>query len=82
MKEELATTCQAIAPFRDVWNSKNHIPILGVIGHWPTEEFDYREKVLESKELHGPHSGEDLAAAIQALLVKLNLERKLLLYWR
>ena len=71
-------TCQTIALSLDVWTSKNHIPILGVIDHWLTEEFEYREKVLEFKELHGPHSGENLAAAIQALLVELNLERKLL----
>ncbi|OGE46980.1 hypothetical protein PENARI_c080G05268 [Penicillium arizonense] len=78
LKEELATTCQTIALSLDVWTSKNHIPILGVIGHWLTEDFDYREKVLEFKELYGPPSGEYLAAAIQALLVELNLERKLL----
>ena len=78
LKNELATTCQTIALSLDVWTSKNHIPILGVIGHWLTEEFEYREKVLEFKELRGPHSGENLAAAIQALLIELNLERKLL----
>lgn len=77
LKNELATTCQTIALSLDVWTSKNHIPIL-VIGHWLTEEFEYREKVLEFKELRGPHSGENLAAAIQALLIELNLERKLL----
>ncbi|KAJ5994681.1 hypothetical protein N7481_001658 [Penicillium waksmanii] len=78
LKNELATTCQTIALSLDVWTSKNHIPILAVIGHWLTEEFEYQERVLEFKELHGPHSGENLAAAIQALLIELNLERKLL----
>ncbi|KAJ5642740.1 hypothetical protein N7490_006740 [Penicillium lividum] len=78
LENELATTCQTIALSLDVWTSKNHIPILGVIGHWLTEEFEYRENVLEFKKLHGPHSGENMAAAIQALLIELNLERKLL----
>lgn len=48
------------------------------MGHWLTEDFVYREKVLEFTELYGPHSGENLAAAIEALLIELNLEHKLL----
>ncbi|KAJ5082681.1 hypothetical protein N7532_011724 [Penicillium argentinense] len=78
LKEELAATCKTIALSLDVWTSKNHLPILGVIGHWLTEEFDYRERVLEFTELHGPHSGENLATAIETLLIELNLEHKLL----
>ena len=60
LKNELVTTCQTIALSLDVWTSKNYLPILGVIGHWFTEEFEYREKALEFKDLHGPHSGENL----------------------
>lgn len=78
LKNEIATTCQVIALSLDVCTCKNHTPILGVIGHWLTEEFGYREKALEFKALHGPHSGEILTAAIQALLIELNLELKLL----
>ena len=78
MKEELSATCKTIALSLDVWTSQNHLPILGVIGHWLTEEFEYREKVLEFKELHGPHSGENLAAAVESLLIELGLEQKLL----
>lgn len=41
LKNDPATTCQTIALSLDVWTSKNHIPILGVIGHWLTEESEY-----------------------------------------
>lgn len=78
LKEELAATCQTIALSLDIWTSKNHISILNIVGHWLTDEFEYREKVLEFTELRGPHSGEDLAAAVEGLLVELNLDRKLL----
>jgi hypothetical protein len=78
LKEELAATCKTIALSLDVWTSKNHLPILGVIGHWLTEDFGYRERVLEFTELHGPHSGENLATAIEELLVELDLKHKLL----
>jgi hypothetical protein len=78
LKEELKVTCKTIALSLDIWTSKNHLPILGIIGHWLTESFDYRERVLEFKELLGPHSGENLAAAVEEMLTELNLERKLI----
>jgi hypothetical protein len=78
LKEELATTCKTIGLSLDVWTSKNHLPIIGIIGHWLTEEFEYREKVLEFTELHGAHSGENLATAVESTLIELGLEQKLI----
>ena len=78
LKDELATTCSTIALSLDVWTSKNQLPIIGIIGHWLTAEFEYREKVLEFGELHGVHSGENLAAAIEITLTELGLEQKLI----
>jgi hypothetical protein len=78
LKEELATTCKTISLSLDVWTSKNHLPIIGIIGHWLTEEFDYQEKVLEFAELHGAHSGENLATAVETTLIELGLEHKLI----
>ncbi|KAN0071027.1 hypothetical protein V8E54_011192 [Elaphomyces granulatus] len=43
----------------------NSLPILAIIGHW-LMEFEYRQQqqVIESTELQGPHSGENLAATV------------------
>lgn len=78
LKEELRASCKTLALSLDIWTSKNHLPILGIIGHWLTESFDYQEKVLEFKELSGPHSGENLAAAVEDMLMELGLEQKLI----
>ena len=64
LKEKLAITCKSIALSLDIWTSKNQLPILGIIGHWLTEDFLYKERVLEFIELQGIHSGENLATAI------------------
>jgi hypothetical protein len=64
LKEELAMTCKLIALSLDIWTSKNHLPILGIIGHWLTEDFLYKERLLEFTELQGIHSGENMAIAI------------------
>ena len=62
----------------DVWISKNHHPVLGIIGHWITEGFLYQERVLEFAEFKRAHSGENLAATIQLTLSELDLEEKLI----
>ncbi|KAK9369639.1 hypothetical protein V1509DRAFT_618662, partial [Lipomyces kononenkoae] len=78
LKEELSRTCRTIALSLDVWTSRNHLPIIGMIGHWVTNEFEYRERVLDFKEIYGTHSGENLADAVETTLVELGLERKLI----
>ncbi|KAN0072454.1 hypothetical protein V8E54_009383 [Elaphomyces granulatus] len=44
----------------------NSLPILAIIGHWLTTEFEYRQQqqVIGFTELQGPHSGENLAATV------------------
>ncbi|KAN0070984.1 Ribonuclease H-like domain containing protein [Elaphomyces granulatus] len=88
LKDDLSTTCSTIALSLDAWTSSNSLPILAIIGHWLTTEFEYRQQlttefeywqqVIEFTELQGPHSGENLAAAVEACLLELDLVPKLL----
>jgi hAT family C-terminal dimerisation region len=78
LKEELAMSCKSIALSVDIWTSKNQLPILGVMGHWLTEDFLYKERVLEFTELQGIHSGENVATAIHTMLSELDLQEKLI----
>jgi hAT family C-terminal dimerisation region len=77
LKENLATTCKTIALSLDIWTSQNHYPILGIIGHWLTEDFHYREETLEFCEIFGPHTGENIATVVYKALVELDLTSKL-----
>lgn len=61
----------------DVWTSKNAKAMLGVIGHWITPDFVYRERVLEFIEIEGPHTGENMADTVYPTLMELSLETKL-----
>jgi hypothetical protein len=82
LKEELKITCKSIALSLDIWTSQNYLPILGIIGHWLMEDFIYQEKVLEFTELYRVYSRENLAAAVQLTLSKLDLEEKLIMITR
>jgi hypothetical protein len=43
-----------------------------------TGEFEYRERLLEFTELQGIHSGENLAIAVENMLIELGIEDKLI----
>lgn len=49
-----------------------------MISHWLTESFEYRERVLEFKDLLDPHSGENLTSAIEDTLIDLDIECKVI----
>jgi hypothetical protein len=64
LMDELTLSCKSIALLLDIWTNQNHLPILGIISHWPTDEFENRERSLEFTELQGIHSGKSLAIAV------------------
>ena len=72
--EELAVSSQTVALSLDGWTSTNDISILAVIGHWLSEDFVYKEAVLEFSEIEGTKSGENMGGLVMALLEELNIE--------
>ncbi|KAK9364368.1 hypothetical protein V1509DRAFT_643760, partial [Lipomyces kononenkoae] len=78
LKRELDRTCRTIALSLDVWTSQNQKALLGVIGHWLTEDFEYKESVLEFEELVGVHSGDNMAQMVLDVLKELDLTKKLI----
>ncbi|OJZ88799.1 hypothetical protein ASPFODRAFT_103956, partial [Aspergillus luchuensis CBS 106.47] len=78
VKEELARSSRTLALSLDVWTSENQIPIMGIIGHWISPEFDKRDELLEFTEINGPHSAENLADVVLNMLDELDIAPKLL----
>ncbi len=76
--EDLAISCQTIAFSLDGWTSNNDVSILAIIGHWLTENFEYKEALLEFIEIEGPKSGENIGGIVLDLLCELDIESKLL----
>ncbi len=76
--QELAISSQTIALSLDGWTSNNDIPILAIIEHWLTEDFIYKEVVLEFKKIEGIKSGENMARITSELLHELDIECKVL----
>ena len=78
LKKKLAQTCQMIAISLDDWSSKNSVSIIAVIGHWLTENFEYKKHVLEFIEIEESHTDENMAEIVVNLLEKLAISIKLI----
>jgi hypothetical protein len=74
---DLEATCSTISLSLDAWTSKNHKAIFGVIGHWITKDFEYREAVLDFGYLKGKHFRENLASYTFLILDSFKLKPKL-----
>lgn len=78
LKRDLAQHCESLAISLDTWTSEHQLSILAIIGHWVTPTFERREALLDFVELPGPHSGENMAAVVLAMLHELEIAPKLL----
>ena len=78
LMEDLANPCSTISISLDAWTSKNGKATLGIIGYWITENFEYRERVLDFKEIKRIHTGQNMAEILGAVLEEFKLETKLL----
>jgi hypothetical protein len=76
--QDLAITSQTIALSLDGWTSNNDISILAVIGHWLTEDFVYKERVLEFIEIDRAKSRENIAGIVIELLQELDINDKVI----
>ncbi|KAJ5902886.1 hypothetical protein N7495_003414 [Penicillium taxi] len=78
LKASLSSTCRTIAISLDCWTSPNGLTFLGVIGHWLTDNFEYKQHTIEFTELRGHHTGELLATTVYSLLEDFGLTNKLI----
>jgi len=72
--KELAISSQTIALLLDGWTSNNDISILGIIRYWLTEDFVYKEAVLEFIEIEGAKTGENIGGIVLELLHELDIK--------
>jgi hypothetical protein len=52
----------------DLWTSPNSLAILGIVGHFVSEDGQLQQCVLALKELNGEHTGEDLATVLISVI--------------
>lgn len=61
----------------DLWTSPNKLPLVGIIGHYITENGDLCQSVLSLREIHGRHTGENQALIIVKVIAEFGIASKL-----
>ncbi|CAI5525476.1 unnamed protein product [Closterium sp. Naga37s-1] len=62
----------------DMWTAPNNRAWLVVTGHWVDENFQLRTMVFEFREIHGRHTGKQMARVVEETVVQWGLETRCL----
>ena len=76
MRHQIQASRSCIHLSLDSWTSRNHLPILGVIGHTIVDG-QLQEYVLALREIQGRHTGENLAPMVLDILQDYGISHKL-----
>jgi hypothetical protein len=57
----------------DAWTAGNKLPYLGITGHWYDADFVLHDLVLDLVPLRGSHTAENLAEAVECMLIQYEL---------
>ena len=79
MKESIAkgfTSVDHVTLTADAWISENGCGLLGVTVHWIDATWEYRECVVEIRELVGKHDGESMAYILLEIINEFKLQAK------
>lgn len=62
----------------DAWTSPNKIAFLAIAGYWITDDWELKEVLLGFEQIHGAHTGENMARIIGRVLKDYGIESRLL----
>ncbi|CAI5992286.1 unnamed protein product [Closterium sp. NIES-65] len=62
----------------DMWTAPNNTAWLVVTGHWIDENFQLHTTVFEFREIHGRHTGKQMARVVEETVVQWGLETRCL----
>ena len=68
LMEHLSLARSRIHLSHDLWTSPNHIALVGVFGHYMSSGYRVETTLLGLRRLKGPHSGENIAESIVAVV--------------
>ena len=76
IKNELQKISSKISFTLDGWTSKNQISFLGITAHWITQDWKFKEILLDFHHFEGPHSGENISFVFFNILKEYEILQK------
>ena len=74
--EALSTARSKIHLSFDLWTAPNYVPILGITGHWTTDDYMIKTSLLALREISGPHDGQNIGQVIYDVIKDFKFESK------
>ena len=69
--------CRKVSIALDAWTSPNHKAFLAIQAYYITSDWKYRYALIGFEELHGSHTGENIAKVVKETLKRYSLEGRL-----
>ena len=57
----------------DLWTSPNHKAMIAIVAHWTSEDYKVITALLAIREVHGGHTGENIANVVYPVLKEYNI---------
>jgi hypothetical protein len=73
IKERLSLARSRIHISYDLWTSPNHKAMIAIVAHWTSEDYEVKTALLAIREVHGGHTGENIANAVYPVLKEYNI---------
>jgi len=80
IKKQLKLAKSKIHITGDLWSSRNHKSVLGIVAHYIDEHEKLTHQVLAVRELQGSYAGENQAQVITAVICGYEIEKELGFY--
>jgi len=68
IKERLSLARSRIHISYDLWTSPNYKAMIAIVAHWTAEDYNVKSALLAIREVHGEHSGENIADVVYPVM--------------
>ncbi|EUC55177.1 HAT family dimerization protein [Rhizoctonia solani AG-3 Rhs1AP] len=76
LKSHLVAIPGLLAIACDAWTSSNCIAFLAITASWITDKWECEETLIDFRELHGAHTGQNMAKEVASVISELGIKDK------
>src|SRR5437773_370034 len=76
IKERLLLAQSRIHISYDLWTSPNQRAMIAIVAHWTTEDYEVKSALLAIREVHGEHTGLNIADVLYSAMKEYNIDTR------
>jgi len=76
IKERLSLARSRIHISYDLWTSPNYKAMIAIVAHWTAEDYNVKSALLAIREVHGEHSGENIADVVYPVMKEYDFDSR------